>query len=134
MMFDHESPNMDNFEMKLVSRCISHFDTVFPILFGLVSAYRIKGVKGDNIVTHCKVSTNELRLQWHHQDSCCGYEKLPFPLDEAGARQYCLSWLKGAEYGRQPDHDGDSTPGFSIEIEEYGRNILVKPVWAMHGK
>ena len=51
------------------------------------------------------------------------------------------NWLNKADYGPQPDHDGDNGKGFRIYVEDWGHVggrweafLAVAPVWAMYGK
>ena len=66
---------------------------------------------------------------------------LPYPmaLDEATA--LITGWLSNAEYGSEPDHDGDNDKGWRMFTDCWGHVagmhyaiIGVQPVWAMYGK
>lgn len=66
---------------------------------------------------------------------------LPFPLDLEGATQFAKHWLEVADYGPQPDHDGDNRKGWRIFTEEWGHVayyhfaiVGIQPAWAMYGK
>lgn len=66
---------------------------------------------------------------------------LPFKLDAEGAADFARRWLAEADYGKQPDHDGDNGRGWRLYVEGWGhvdghRNaiIAISPAWAMYGK
>jgi hypothetical protein len=66
---------------------------------------------------------------------------LPFTLDAAGAADFAARWLAEADYGKQPDHDGDNGRGWRLYNESWGHVdghfsaiIAVAPNWAMYGK
>lgn len=66
---------------------------------------------------------------------------LPFTLDAAGAADFASRWLAEADYGSQPDHDGDNGKGWCIYNEAWGHVdshysaiIAIAPSWAMYGK
>ena len=66
---------------------------------------------------------------------------LPFKLDAAGAADFAKRWLAEADYGREPDHDGDNSKGWRIyndswaKVEGFSYSIVaVQPAWLMHGK
>lgn len=74
-----------------------------------------------------------------HRDD---FRALPFKLDAEGAADFALRWLNGAaEYGAEPDHDGDNEKGWRLYNEDWGHVdgdwqalIAVAPNWAMYGK
>lgn len=66
---------------------------------------------------------------------------LPFTLDAAGTADFAARWLAEADYGREPDHDGDNGRGWRVYNEGWGHVdshhaaiIAVTPSWAMYGK
>lgn len=67
---------------------------------------------------------------------------LPFTLDPQGAADFAHRWLQEtADYGREPDHDGDNSKGWRVYTEgwgmigsDYHAFVAIKPEWAMHGK
>lgn len=66
---------------------------------------------------------------------------LPFKLDAKGAADFAARWLAEADYGKQPDHDGDNEKGWRVYNEawghvddEYAGFVAVTPSWAMYGK
>jgi len=70
-----------------------------------------------------------------------GAAVLPFemPLPEAAA--FAEGWLRQAEYGPQPDHDGSNGKGWRVFNEAWGHVggywqalLAVQPAWAWYGK
>jgi hypothetical protein len=66
---------------------------------------------------------------------------LPYPLDLKEAVSFVAGWLRNAEYGREPDHDGDNGKGWRVFTEDWGHVaghrcaiVAVQPAWAMYGK
>lgn len=66
---------------------------------------------------------------------------LPFHLDAKSAADFARRWLAEAEYGKQPDHDGDNKKGWRLYNEawghvdsDHGAIIAVAPSWAAYGK
>lgn len=79
-----------------------------------------------------------LVLYWHESSNQL---KLPFPLDADGAVSFIHSWLKNADYGGEPDHDGDNGRGFYMFTDYWGHVcgnhyaiVGIMPEWAMYGK
>lgn len=67
--------------------------------------------------------------------------KLPYDLDRDSAIEFVTQWLRQADYGRQPSHDGDNGKGFRIFSETWGMVrgyqssfVAIQPAWAMYGK
>lgn len=67
--------------------------------------------------------------------------QMAFKLDAEGAADFARRWLAEAEYGEQPDHDGDNEKGWTVYNEAWGHVdgewqaiIAVQPTWAMYGK
>lgn len=66
----------------------------------------------------------------------------PFEMDADGVADFSQRWLNGsADYGREPDHDGDNNKGWTVYNEAWGHVdgqyqafIAVTPTWAMYGK
>lgn len=69
-------------------------------------------------------------------------QPLPYPMDAKALIDFALNWLRnGADYGKQPDHDGDNGKGWRIYVEGWGliagshyAIIGILPAWAMYGK
>lgn len=66
---------------------------------------------------------------------------LPAPLDTAGAADFVWNWLQHADYGPEPDHDGDNGKGFHVWCDDWGHVeelwqafVAIEPEWAMYGK
>lgn len=66
---------------------------------------------------------------------------LPYPMKIEAAIQFVWNWLEQADYGRQPDHDGDNGKGWTVHRDGWGHvagsfySICgIKPTWAMYGK
>lgn len=73
------------------------------------------------------------------------HEFEPFPsLLQVGAsdiEDIINRWLKDADYGRGPDHDGDNKKGWRLFNErwrqvgeDYAAMFAVEPAWATYGK
>ncbi len=65
----------------------------------------------------------------------------PFKMDAEGAAHFVLRWLKEADYGQEPDHDGHNGRGWRLYNEDWGHIsnewqafVAIQPVWAMYGK
>src|SRR6266853_1628044 len=50
-----------------------------------------------------------------------GVVKLPFKLDAIGAADFASHRLAKADYGTEPDHDGDNGHGWRVYNESWGR-------------
>lgn len=66
---------------------------------------------------------------------------LPAPMDCAAAVPFVKSWLSAADYGREPDHDGDNGKGCRIYNEAWTHIngmwqafVAIEPVWLEYGK
>jgi len=79
----------------------------------------------------------------HYELKPVGGDKitLPFKMDADGAADFARRWLEEADYGREPDHDGDNGKGWRLYNEAWGHIdedryavIAVAPAWAMYGK
>jgi hypothetical protein len=64
------------------------------------------------------------------------------PLDYKAAEAVVRSWLKTADHGPEPDHDGSNSKGWRI-FNDAGWNQVggcnygicgIEPAWLMHGK
>lgn len=70
-----------------------------------------------------------------------GSVPFPFVMDAEGAADFARRWLRGAEYPKQPDTDGDNHRGWRvanrydwIESHGYGGILAVAPAWITYGK
>lgn len=66
---------------------------------------------------------------------------LPAPLGIDDCIPFVTAWLNGADYGREPDHDGSNRKGWRVYNEEWGHVAgrwqafaAVEPVWLLIGK
>lgn len=65
----------------------------------------------------------------------------PTKLDLDGTVDMTMRWLKSADYGHQPGHDGSNEKGFQLYCEDWGyiepfryAICAVKPKWTEYGK
>jgi hypothetical protein len=65
----------------------------------------------------------------------------PFRIDADGAADFAIRWLEQAEFGKEPDQDGDNYRGWRIYTGAWGHVgsdnyaiCAVFPAWAMYGK
>lgn len=82
--------------------------------------------------------TPTLVLLWHEEN---GASELPYPMTLEDVVPFVEGWLKAANYGTQPDHDGDNGKGWRVFTEGWGHVadhryaiVGIQPVWAMYGK
>lgn len=68
---------------------------------------------------------------------------VPFPaqMDAESCTPFVKAWLGAADYGTQPDQDGDNEKGFRAYNEVWGHVarryqafVAIEPVWLMYGK
>ena len=85
-------------------------------------------------------STNGSRLVLYWKESPRA-TKLPFPMTLDQAADFASGWLKYADYGDEPDHDGDNDKGWRLYCEDWGHIdrdhcafAAIEPAWAMYGK
>jgi hypothetical protein len=123
----------DNYKFEVTSEGREHFDIAMGLAFG--KSYKTRKA------THYKITAEHgLILCW--TDGMNGAMPLPFPMDLQAATEFAWGWLRnGAEYGRQPDHDGDNKPGFRVYNEDWGHVahawqafVGIQPAWMMYGK
>lgn len=79
-----------------------------------------------------------LILLWHEERDSIA---LPYPLNHVQAATFAADWLEHANYGRQPDHDGDNGRGWRAFTDGWGHVaghhyaiVGIQPAWAMYGK
>lgn len=66
-----------------------------------------------------------------------GMIPFPSPLSAIEVRPLLEGWLKRAEYGPEPDHDGDNQEGFIAFSPSYHSRAAflgIQPTWIMYGK
>ena len=89
--------------------------------------------------SHFHQADKVLVLFWStHKDA------IPFltPMDAAGVEPLVSQWLAKADYGSQPDHDGDNEKGWRVSCDDWGHVkpfgwpsfVRIEPAWAMYGK
>ncbi len=81
-----------------------------------------------------------LVLYWS-DSNVTGINKFPSPLTAEQVEPMILQWLKDADYGNQPDHDGDNDKGWRVFNEAWGHInsewqsfVAIQPIWLMYGK
>ncbi len=82
---------------------------------------------------------NRFVLFWDEDE---GMTPFPSPLSIERAAELAFDWLQTADYGRQPDHDGDNEEGWRAfnepwgHVQPYGWKAFaaVEPCWMMYGK
>lgn len=79
-----------------------------------------------------------LILLWNAE---AGAQPLPYPLGCDEAITFITGWLRQAEFGPEPDHDGDNERGWHAFTDMWGHVVGhhygivgVQPAWSMHGK
>lgn len=82
-------------------------------------------------------------LLWH-EDQIGDVEAsmLPFPMDAEAATEFLWAYLRTADYGKQPDHDGDNKEGYIVTTGDFWGHVGgsqyaflgVYPDWQMYGK
>lgn len=123
---------MNNFKMDVVSEGDQSLEYAFQIAFGRHSG-----------ATHWLVKDNVLGFFWV-DPKITGHPAQPFVVRYSAAEcaDFAKKWLeRGADYGREPDHDGDNGKGWHVSTEGWGHVfgsyagiVKVAPAWAMYGK
>jgi hypothetical protein len=107
------------------------------------TAARLKVVMGlahQQSVAGYHADANQITFFWTDHEKAT-----PFPtaLSVDRAAEIAFDWLQGrADYGKQPDHDGDNKKGWLCfcdgwgHIDDFGWQafVAVRPLWAMYGK
>lgn len=83
-----------------------------------------------------------LCFYWSTPEEEQGAQELPYAMDVQSAREFARGWLRTAEYGREPDHDGSNVKGFGITSGgawghfrgSHYSMFAVTAEWIMHGK
>lgn len=106
----------------------------------LVEAMTI-AFRGYKAVGYAVIPEKGMVFFWMECPEAPGYTSLPFKMDAKGAAEFALRWLAEADYGRQPDHDGDNGKGWRLYTDSWGRIApwhrsiaAVQPCWAEYGK
>lgn len=118
---------MDNFQFDMTSQgseTLKQALCLFNPPGRTVSGYSTDGTK--------------LVLYWGNSSHAT---RLPFPMTLEQAADFAAGWLDHAQYGSEPDHDGDNSKGWRLYCDSWGRVggddfafAAVEPVWAMYGK
>lgn len=81
---------------------------------------------------------HRLVLFWTKHDAMTA---LPAPMNAEEAESFVKAWLGAADYGSQPDHDGDNSKGWRVYNEAWGHVagmyqafVAIEPTWLMYGK
>lgn len=123
---------MDNFEVKVVSYGEDHLEDAICLCLNKkdkVEAWAINPEKPNQLWL----------LQWVGSSD---KDVHPFPckMDRKATIEFVKGWLREQDYGREPDHDGSNSKGFTVtngstmNIWTMNRILTVEPSWAMHGK
>lgn len=118
---------MDNFQFDMTSQGADTLKAALSLFNP--PGRRVEGYSADK---------KKLVLYWGDSPRAT---KLPFPMSLDEAADFAAGWLKHADYGREPDHDGDNGKGWRLYCEGWGHVdgdhcafAAVQPVWAMYGK
>lgn len=120
---------MDNFKFDMTSKGAST----------LKAALALFNPPGRKVTGYSEEPGKKLVLYW--SNSSPKAVKLPFPMTLEQAADFAAGWLEHADYGHEPDHDGDNGKGWRLYCENWGHVdgdsyafAAVQPVWAMYGK
>ena len=129
---------MDNFQIRVVSEGREHFNKALRMAFDhrkTATHYFIRR-DADN-------KAYSLTFLWTESKEI-GVMPLPYPMEFEAASDFAWHWLEnGADFGNEPDHDGDNGRGFiihngdawgQIENFEWKSLVQIQPYWAMYGK
>ena len=119
---------MDNF----------HFDMTSEGAETLKKALALFNQPGRKVVGYKADKEKGLILYWSESERAT---KLPFPMTLQQAADFASGWLEHADYGSEPDHDGDNGKGWRLYTESCGHVggewqalAAIQPMWAMYGK
>jgi hypothetical protein len=127
---------VDNFQFSITSEGDQEFRRALALAFDLKSFSK---------VTHYVITPKHgLVFFWHDPgklpDGATALP-MPYPMGQEGLVNFAEGWLKSADYGKQPNHDGSNGKGWTIYNEAWGHVmdsfyavIAIKPAWAMYGK
>lgn len=117
-----------------------HFDITGAPLFDCLNIAWIgaPGRKATNWVVEHRENKSRLILAWSED---INFIKLPVPMSAEECEPFVMAWLRTADYGESPDHDGDNSKGWRVYNEAWGRIegytysfVAIEPVWLMYGK
>lgn len=126
-----------NYEFRLTSEGKEHFKIVMGLAFENCPGKKAKtfGISDKYGLVFAWSDTNQVL------ENGTLIEKLPFVLDLEGTTEFAWNWLKTADYGKEPDHDGDNKKGFIVYNEYFGSVgncpyafVGIQPEWIMYGK
>lgn len=123
------------FELRVSSDCREHFDLAMKIAWDNCPG---------KVATQYTLSPERGMVFFWGAGDCCGKEArpLPYPMDLTAAAEFIWNWLKTAEPGHEPDHDGSNEQGWLLECGNDVKRLLgspyaflaVKPVWHEYWK
>ncbi len=122
---------MDNFELKIVSEGKSSLEKALGIAFAK-----------HNSATHYVITPKKICLFWMKPSDHKEAIPLPFKLHTDNVTDFVWSWLKEADYGDEPDHDGSNGKGWLVSTDPGWGHVegsfygicKIEPEWAMYGK
>ncbi len=122
---------MDNF----------HIDLIWEGKENLEKALHLAFIRKYGLTTRAvgySINDNVLIFYWVDSPKMT---KFPFKMDYSQAAAWAHEWLmQSADYGEQPDHDGDNGKGWRIftkswgHVDGYESFIAIEPTWAEYGK
>ena len=158
MMLEWES-DMDNRTIDIVSEGDEDLQAALKLIWrnapgGKAKYYRVVNLRkeiryyGEPETTHHFEDLKEhengeqtLILYWYQPSESQKAEKLPFEMDLEDAYNFVKGWLKSADRGMEPDHDGSNHCGWRVFTESWGHVAGshsaicgIQPAWAMYGK
>ena len=114
-----------------------HFDMTSKGAVTLKKALALFNPPGNKVEAY-KVDGKRLVLYWLKSEDAT---PLPYPMTLDQAADFAAGWLEHADYGHEPDHDGDNGKGWRLYCESWGQVgsnhrafAAVEPVWAIYGK
>ena len=123
---------MDNFKIDIIWEGQARFREILGMVLG---KHNSKSKKFEYYEIDEKLG---LILYWTESKNAI---KLPYPMDAKALVDFAWNWLQSADYGREPDHDGDNGKGWRIYTEGWGQVksdwatiCAIEPIWAMYGK
>lgn len=121
----------DNFYIRVDSEGRDHFLAAMKLGF---SRYSNNAVDEERAVGYAVHPEKGMILFWMAEETCPGYTPFPYEMAWEQAAEFAWGWLNQADYGHEPDHDGDNSKGFSVY--NGGRKIIltIKPIWMMYGR
>lgn len=137
---------MDNFRLDLTGESIETLKEGLSIAFrhnapgGRTTHWAEVEVKTLPEWDGASGTRKALVLLWH-EDTSLKSQAFPTRLENQKVVEIVLEWLKGADYGPEPDHDGSNGRGFRLFCDHWGHVagshygiIGIAPAWAQWGK